>query len=168
MAGADCPCRARSRETSGQWPGKRAFLNWLKDREISKSQAYSLIELADSADTLLTEGYLEPSSVNRFSKRAFVETAQAAPEVQQMVCDLAKESEATGHPRPKITRREVRQLSDEWTAMSSDLLPETVRGLAATNVLPPRLSGTFGAGNDQTAPRSSAGTPTGDRRESRH
>jgi hypothetical protein len=53
------------------------FLNWLKDREISKSQAYSMIELANSADTLLDGGYLEPEDVNQFSKRAFVETAQS-------------------------------------------------------------------------------------------
>jgi hypothetical protein len=38
----------------------------------------------------------------------------------------------------RITRREVRQLSDEWTAMSSDLLPEEVREKAADNSLPPR------------------------------
>lgn len=109
------------------------FLNWLKDREISKSQAYSLIELADSADTLLDAGYLEPEDVNHFSKRAFIETAQSAPEVQQMVSDLVHES------APKrITRREVRQLSDEWTAMTSDLLPEEVKEKAASNVIPTR------------------------------
>lgn len=107
------------------------FLNWLKDREISKSQAYALIELANSADTLLENGYLEESDVNRFSKRAFVETAQAPAEVQQMVSDAAKRGD-------RITRREVRQLSDEWTAMTSDLLPEEVREKAAEHTLPVR------------------------------
>ena len=82
------------------------FLNWLKDREISKSQAYGLIELANSADTLLESGCLEPEDVNQFTKRAFVETAQAAPEVQQMIGDTARKGD-------RITRREVRQLSDD-------------------------------------------------------
>jgi hypothetical protein len=107
------------------------FLNWLKDREISKSQAYSWIELADSADTLLAEGHLDPDSVNRFSKRAFIETAQVAPPVQQMVTDAARKGD-------RITRREVRQLADEWTAMTSDLLPEIVREKAVSSALPPR------------------------------
>lgn len=105
------------------------FLNWLGDREISKSQAYQLIELADSADILLQEGMLEPEDVNRFSKKAFVETAQASPEVQQLVSDAA-------HKGDRITRREVRQLSDEWIAMSSDLLPEELKEKTADNTIP--------------------------------
>ncbi len=107
------------------------FLNWLKDREISKSQGYALIELANSADTLLEGGYLEPEDVNQFSKRAFVETAHAAPEVQQMVGDAARRGD-------RITRREVRQLSDEWTAITSDLLPTEVREKAADHTIPCR------------------------------
>ncbi|MDX2240576.1 MAG: hypothetical protein NW224_07835 [Leptolyngbyaceae cyanobacterium bins.302] len=107
------------------------FLNWLKDREISKSQAYALIEVANSADTLLEGGYLEPEDVNQFSKRAFVETAHSAPEVQQMVSDAARRGD-------RITRREVRQLSDEWTAMTSDLIPEPLREKAADHTLPTR------------------------------
>lgn len=107
------------------------FLNWLKDREISKSQAYALIELANSADELLNEGLLNEQSVNQFSKRAFVETAQAAPEVQQMVTEAARRGE-------QITRKEVKQLADEWTAMTSDLIPETVREKAANNTIPTR------------------------------
>lgn len=107
------------------------FLNWLKERDISKSQAYSLIELADSADTLMDGGYLESEHVNQFSKRAFVETAQSSPEVQQMVGEAARRGE-------HITRREVKQLSDDWTAMSSDLLPVEVRQKAADNSLPTR------------------------------
>lgn len=112
------------------------FLNWLKDREISKSQAYVLIELADSADVLVQEGLLEPDDVNRFSKRAFVETAQASPEVQQMVSDAARRGD-------RITRREVRQLSDEWTAMTSELLPEEVREKAANHTIPTRYVAPF-------------------------
>jgi hypothetical protein len=107
------------------------FLNWLKDREISKSQAYALIELASSADTLLEGGYLEPEDVNQFSKRAFVETAKADPEVQQIVSDAARRGD-------RITRREVRQLSDEWTAMTSDLLPAEIKEKAAEQTIPTR------------------------------
>ncbi|NDJ17606.1 hypothetical protein [Myxacorys almedinensis] len=107
------------------------FLNWLQDREISKTSAYSLIELANSADTLLETGYLDAQDVNRFSKRAFVETAQSAPEVQQMVGDAAKRGD-------RITRREVRQLSDDWSAMSSDLLPEELRAKVTDQTIPTR------------------------------
>lgn len=107
------------------------FLNWLKDREISKSQAYAWIELANSADTLVEGGFLEPEDVNQFSKRAFVETAQASPEVQQLVSEAARKGD-------RITRREVRQLADEWTAVTSDLLPENVKEKAANQTIPPR------------------------------
>ncbi|NJL40442.1 MAG: hypothetical protein HC840_17435 [Leptolyngbyaceae cyanobacterium RM2_2_4] len=121
----------RDREKRGGDGRGTGFLNWLKDREISKTQAYSLIELANSADTLLEEGYLEPEDVNQFSKRAFVETAQSSPEVQQMVGDAARKGD-------RITRREVRQLSDEWTAMTSDLIPEIVKEKAANSTIPAR------------------------------
>ena len=76
----------RDREKKGGDGRGTGFLKWLKEREISKTQAYS--EAAEKGD--------------------------------------------------RITRREVRQLSDEWTAMSSDLLPEEVREKAADNSLPPR------------------------------
>jgi hypothetical protein len=107
------------------------FLNWLKDREISKTQAYNLIELANSADALMESGVLQEEDVNRFSKSAFLETAYAAPEVQQMVSDAAKRGD-------RITRREVRQLSDDWTAMTSELLPEAIREKAADQTIPTR------------------------------
>ncbi|MER3434038.1 MAG: hypothetical protein C4288_11555 [Leptolyngbya sp. ERB_1_1] len=107
------------------------FLNWLSDRETSKTQAYKLIELANSADTLLAGGHIEPEDVNRFSKRAFVETAQSESEVQQLVGDAAKRGD-------RITRREVRQLSDDWTAMSSDLLPEELREKVVDQTIPTR------------------------------
>ncbi|MEM7552805.1 MAG: hypothetical protein AAF378_01675 [Cyanobacteria bacterium P01_A01_bin.84] len=121
----------RDREKIGGDGRGTGFLQWLKEREISKSQAYSMIQLANSADTLLEEGKLEEQSINNFSKRAFVETAKASPEVQQMVSEAAQKGD-------KITRREVKQLSEEWTAMSSDLLPEPVKQKAAENVLPAR------------------------------
>jgi hypothetical protein len=107
------------------------FLNWLKEREITKSRAYSLIELANSADKLLAEGHLSPDTINQFSKRAFVETAQAAPEVQQLISDAAKEGK-------RINRQQVKRLADEWTAVTSDLIPEPVREKAASNHLPAR------------------------------
>jgi hypothetical protein len=121
----------RDREKKGGDGRGTGFLKWLKEREISKTQAYSWIQLANSADTLISDGKLDPDTVNNFSKRAFVETAKAVPEVQQMVSEAAQKGD-------RITRREVRQLSDEWTAMSSDLLPEEVREKAADNSLPPR------------------------------
>ncbi|GAC1448318.1 MAG: hypothetical protein NVSMB70_17770 [Chamaesiphon sp.] len=121
----------RDREKkSGDGRGS-GFLHWLQEREISKSQAYSLIQLANSADTLLEQGHLNPATINNFSKRAFVETAQASPEVQQLVSDAAQKGD-------RITRREVRQLSDEWTAMNSELLPHEVKEKAATGSVPTR------------------------------
>ena len=107
------------------------FLNWLKEREISKSQAYSMIQLANSADTLREQGHLDPAAVRCFSKRAFIETAKAQPEVQQLVTDAARNGD-------RITRREVRALADEWTAMSSELLPDTVKAKAADHSIPSR------------------------------
>lgn len=121
----------RDREKIGGEGRGQGFLKWLREREISKSQAYSLIELANSADTLLQQGQLDPDSINNFSKRAFVETANSPVEVQQLVASAAKDGD-------RITRREVKQLSDEWTAMTSDLLPEEVREKAADRSLPPR------------------------------
>ncbi|MGK7875072.1 MAG: hypothetical protein AB4426_17770 [Xenococcaceae cyanobacterium] len=121
----------RDREKKGGDGRGTGFLNWLKNREITKSQAYALIQLANSADTLLAEGQLDPDAINNFSKRAFVETAKSAPEVQKLVSEAAKKGD-------RITRREVKQLSDEWTAMSSELLPEEVKEKAAEGSLPPR------------------------------
>ncbi len=121
----------RDREKKGGDGRGTGFVKWLKEREISKSNAYALIQLANSADTLLEEGKLEPTSINNFSKRAFVETAKASPEVQVMVSQAAQNGD-------RITRREVKQLSEEWTAMSSELLPQPVKQKAADNTLPPR------------------------------
>ena len=121
----------RDREKKGGDGRGTGFLKWLKEREISKSNAYALIQLANSADTLLEEGKLEPTAINNFSKRAFVETAKAAPEVQVMVSEAAQNGD-------RITRREVKQLAEEWTAMSSELIPEPVKQKAADNTLPPR------------------------------
>ncbi|MDJ1178415.1 hypothetical protein PJF56_06030 [Roseofilum sp. BLCC_M91] len=118
----------RDREKKGGDGRGTGFLNWLKSKEITKSQAYSLIQLANSADTLVEEGQLDPEAVNNFSKRAFVETAKAPVEVQQLVTDAASRGD-------RITRREVKQLADEWTAMSSDLLPNEVKEKAASGTM---------------------------------
>lgn len=121
----------RDREKKGGEGRGTGFLNWLKEREITKSQAYSLIQLANSADTLLEDGQLEPSAIRSFSKRAFIETSKSSPEIQQLVTDAANKGD-------RITRREVRQLADEWMAMSSDLLPEEVKEKAANGSVPTR------------------------------
>ncbi|PSF37131.1 hypothetical protein C7H19_11880 [Aphanothece hegewaldii CCALA 016] len=121
----------RDREKKGGDGRGTGFLNWLKQREITKSQAYALIQLANSADTLLEEGQLDPTTINNFSKRAFVETAKASPDVQRLVSEAAQNGD-------RITRREVKQLSDEWTAMSSDLLPEVLKEKATEGTLPAR------------------------------
>ncbi len=107
------------------------FLNWLKDKDVSKSQAYVLIDLANSADQMLEDGLIETKDVNRFSKRAFIETAHASPEVQQIVTEAARRGE-------QITRKEVKTLSDDWTAINSALIPESVRSKAADNTIPAR------------------------------
>jgi hypothetical protein len=123
-----------ARENNAKSKGKEGgtgFLNWLKDKDVSKSQAYVLIDLANSADQMLEEGLIETKDVNRFSKRAFMETAQASPEVQQIISEAAKRGE-------QITRKEVKTLSDDWTAMNSDLIPESVREKAADNSIPSR------------------------------
>ncbi|MFM7268882.1 MAG: hypothetical protein ACKOZT_09900, partial [Cyanobium sp.] len=70
----------RDREKRGGEGRGLGFLQWLREHEVSKTRAYTLIQLAESADNMLGEGLLDDSSVNRFSKRAFLETAQAGPE----------------------------------------------------------------------------------------
>ncbi|MCP9912114.1 hypothetical protein KBZ07_01595 [Cyanobium sp. BA20m-14] len=121
----------RDREKRGGEGRGTGFLQWLREQEISKTRAYALIQLAESADGLVGEGLLEEASVNNFSKRAFLETAQADPEVQLMIAEAANEGQ-------EITRKQVRRLSDEFTAATSPLLPEEIRQRTADNLLPPR------------------------------
>ena len=64
----------RDREKRGGEGRGAGFLQWLREREISKTRAYGLIQLAESAQEMLGEGVLEETSVNQFSKRAFMET----------------------------------------------------------------------------------------------
>jgi hypothetical protein len=121
----------RDREKRGGEGRGAGFLQWLREQEISKTRAYSLIQLADSADNLVGEGMLEEASVNNFSRRAFVETAQADPEVQMMISEAANGGQ-------QITRQQVRRLHDEFTAATSPLLPEEIRRRTAENLLPSR------------------------------
>ena len=122
----------RDREKRGGEGRGTGFLQWLREREISKTRAYGLIQLADSADNLVGEGLLEQGSVNNFSKRAFLDTALADPEVQQMISEAANDGQ-------QITRKQVRRLSDEFTAATSPLLPEEIRQRTQENLLPPRV-----------------------------
>ena len=121
----------RDREKKGGDGRGTGFLDWLKQREITKSQAYAMIQLANSADSLLAEGQLDPNTINNFSKRAFIETAKSSPEVQRLISESAQSGD-------RITRREVKQLSDEWTAVSSDLLPDEIKQKASDGSLPSR------------------------------
>jgi hypothetical protein len=122
----------RDREKRGGEGRGTGFLQWLREREISKTRAYSLIQLADSADSLVGDGLLEQESVNNFSKRAFLDTALADPEVQLMISEAANGGQ-------QISRKQVRRLSDEFTAATSPLLPEEIRQRTQENLLPPRV-----------------------------
>ena len=88
---------ARDRERRGGENRGANFLQWLREREISKTRAYTLIQLAESADQMLGEGVIEPESVNQFSKSAFLEAARAEPEVQLMVGQAANEEIGRAH-----------------------------------------------------------------------
>ena len=119
----------RDREKRGGDGRGTGFLQWLREMDISKSKAYSLIQLADSSDDLVLEGMLEESSVNNFSKRAFIETANAEPEIQHIISQAANEGK-------DITRRQVKSLTDEFMAATSSLLPDEIREKTQSNLLP--------------------------------
>ena len=121
----------RDREKRGGEGRGAGFLQWLREQEISKTRAYGLIQLAESAEQMLGDGVLEPTSVNQFSKRAFMETSLAEPEVQLMISEAANEGQ-------EITRKQVRRLADEFTAATSPLLPEEIRERTQQNLLPPK------------------------------
>ena len=122
----------RDREKRGGEGRGAGFLQWLREREISKTRAYGLIQLAESEQGLVGDGLLEPSSVNQFSKRAFLETALAAPEVQVMIAEAANEGQ-------EITRKQVRRLTDDFTSATSPLLPDEIRQRAQENLLPSKV-----------------------------
>lgn len=111
--------------------GDLGFINWLKDQEITKSQAYSLIELADSADRFIIEGVMPTEAFSKFSKKAFVEAAKSSREVMTLVAETAQNGD-------RITYQTVKQLSDEWAVASSELLPDEVKsGSIPTRILSP-------------------------------
>ncbi len=122
----------RDKEKRGGEGRGAGFLQWLREMDISKTRAYALIQLADSADELVVGGMLDEESVNNFSRRSFIETAQSSPEVQQMVAEAANKG-------TEITRKEVRRLSDEFTSATSPFLPEEVRKRTQENLLPPKI-----------------------------
>ena len=119
----------RDRERRGGEGRGTGFLQWLREQEISKTRAYGLIQLAESAESLVEQGPLAAESVNQFSKRAFMETAQADPEVQLLISEAANGGE-------QITRKAVRRLTDDFTSATSPLLPEEIRQRTADNLLP--------------------------------
>ena len=119
----------RDRERRGGEGRGTGFLQWLREQEISKTRAYGLIQLAESAESLVEQGPLDADSVNQFSKRAFMETAQADPEVQLLISEAANGGE-------QITRKSVRRLTDDFTSATSPLLPEEIRQRTADNLLP--------------------------------
>ncbi len=122
----------RDRERKGGECRGAGFLQWLRDREISKTRAYGLIKIAESADHLLREGLLDESSVNKFSKSAFLETANSAPEVQLLVSEAANEGK-------EITRKQVRMLTDDFTSATSALLPDEIKQLNQENLIPSKF-----------------------------
>ena len=119
----------RDRERRGGEGRGTGFLQWLREQEISKTRAYGLIQLAESAESLVEQGPLDAESVNQFSIRAFIETAQADPEVQLLISEAANGGE-------QITRKSVRRLTDDFTSATSPLLPEEIRQRTADNLLP--------------------------------
>ena len=52
-------CAVRDRERRGGEGRGTGFLQWLREREISKTRAYGLIQLAESADAMLGDGVLK-------------------------------------------------------------------------------------------------------------
>jgi hypothetical protein len=107
------------------------FEAWLREREITKSRAYRLIELAEASDVFLKANDLDQKSMNRFSKAAFVEAANAPEEIQTVVVDAALSGK-------RVTKREVQRLSDEWMALTSDTLPEETRERISQAHIPTR------------------------------
>ena len=53
----------RDREKRGGEGRGTGFLQWLREREISKTRAYTLIQLAESADSLVGDGMLVSASI---------------------------------------------------------------------------------------------------------
>lgn len=119
----------RDREKIGGDNKGKGFLNWLREHDLTKSRAYSLIDLANKFDDLNKNHDLQPEITNAFSKAAFVETAKADAEVQKIVLDSIKAGD-------RVTQKGVKQLSNEYKAVTSDLIEEGVREQIASGALP--------------------------------
>jgi len=119
---------ARDRE---QQEGGGSFERWLTQKEISRSRAYRLIELADCADRFLADHPLAQADLNHFSKAAFIEAAKAEPSVQTLIVEQARRGE-------RVTQRQVTDLREEWLLAQEDVLPLAIREQVAQQILPAR------------------------------
>ena len=144
----------RDRERRGGDTRGGDFLQWLREQEISKTRAYALIQLAESADHMLGEGVLEETSVNNFSKRAFMETAQSDTEVQLMIGEAANEGQQITRKQVTSTHRRVHG-SHQPAPAGRDSGTYGEQSASAKGRCPP------GEGAGQTARRPAGGSPQG-------
>ena len=94
----------RDREKRGGEGRGAGFLQWLREREISKTRAYSLIQLAESAEDLVGGGLLEEAA-SIFLQAGCWRRPRLIP-VQLMISEAAN-----GRRSPQ----KVRRLTDEFT-----------------------------------------------------
>ncbi len=120
---------ARDREKDATKGG--SFERWLTTKEINRSRAYRLIELADCADRFLAEHPLAHDDLNHFSKAAFVSAAKAEPSVQALVVEQARRGE-------RVTQRQVEHMQEEWLLANAEILPQIIRERVADSTLPSR------------------------------
>ncbi len=116
--------RDKSQEGTGG-----SFERWLATKEVTRSRAYRLIELAECADRFLNEHPLQAEELKHFSKAAFVSAAKAEGPVQVLVAEQARRGE-------RVTQRQVEQFKDQWLLANETILPEEVRERVANATLP--------------------------------
>lgn len=119
----------RDKEKAGGDSQGKGFLNWLKEHDITKSRAYSLIDLANKHEELNKNHDLKPDIINLFSKSAFIETAKADVEVQKIVLDSVEKGD-------RVTKNSVKQLNTEYKATNSDLIDNDTRSKINSGALP--------------------------------
>ncbi len=117
--------RDREKEQSG------SFEKWLGSKELTRSRAYRLIELADCADRFLKEHPLQEQDLNHFSKAAFISTARAEGPVQTLIVEQALRGE-------RVTQKRVENLQEEWLLANDQYLPDTIREKVLESALPSR------------------------------
>jgi hypothetical protein len=120
---------ARDREMALEKGG--SFEKWLATKEITRSRAYRLIELAECADRFLAAHPLADSEFGHFSKAAFMSTAKADPPIQSLIVEQARRGE-------KVTQRQVEDYQREWVLANEQVLPESIRERLAESSLPSR------------------------------